>query len=421
MSAPARDEVEGLDEEFLYHLDRGARLLTKGVFDGAHAALARARELRPDDAQVLGLLGQSLYKLGRFDDAAEVYGLLVEESPDEAAARVNLGLASLKARRYVEAVRELEAALQLSPGHKKAMGYLGLAWLEQGDLARARSWFERAGSEQMIARCDERLAAASAVASAVAPVTPVAPVAPVAPAPEAAPRSEPPPLAAAPRLRRLGFGAVAAAPLAPDAAPFGLSGGLLTMSVTDGRGVLARAEGLLAVKGAVRLAPEVKRFRGRATEKPFGDGSRRMLRATGEGALLYARGEGRLLLDLELAGESAYFREEAVFAFEDAITFDNGRVTSKGGPDLNLVHLRGLGCLLLATRGDVMAVDVEPDAVVRVPLTALVGWSGAVTPRLAALAAAGGGDEAPGPGEPLAVEIVGEGRVLVDAGASPRR
>ena len=82
----------------------------------------------------------------------------------------NLGLACLKARRLLDAVRQLEIALDLHPDHRKAMGYLGLALLEAGDAARARTWFAKAGSEQMVARCDELLAAqAEAVATAPAP------------------------------------------------------------------------------------------------------------------------------------------------------------------------------------------------------------------------------------------------------------
>jgi hypothetical protein len=104
------------------------------------------------------------------------------------------------------------------------------------------------------------------------------------------------------------------------------------------------------------------------------------------------------------------------------------RAPTLGTWELELLRSIGdvvrLGHVLSVRRGRIEleqgSVDVAPDAVVRVPLSALVGWSGAVTPRLGALAAAGG-DEAPGPGEPLAVELVGEGRVLVDAGASPRR
>src|SRR5207245_8734649 len=47
--------------------------------------------------------------------------------------------------------------------------------------------------------------------------------------------------------------------------------------------MLTRLDGLVASWGSVTMKPELKRFRGKATDKPFGDGSRRMLRATGEG------------------------------------------------------------------------------------------------------------------------------------------
>src|SRR6266536_79367 len=307
----SEDEVEGLDEEFLYHLNRGADLLAKGELEAARTALARARELRPKDPKVLGLLGQSLYKAGR----------------------------------YAQAVRQLEIALDLNPDHKKAMGYLGLAWLEQGDFARAREWFERAGSEQMIAKCDELLALAKPAVEAVA-------LGDAQPEPTAsAPVPSPGPAPAAGAA--LGLTAFAAARLvAPaGAGTFWLSGGLLAVQVRGD--VLTRGEGLLAIRGGVRLVGEVKRFRARATEKPFGVGPRRMLRASGEGGLLY-RVAGARFTPLDLEGESAYFREEVVFAFEDAVAFENGRVASRLGPDLNLVHVRGQGHLLLATAGEVV-------------------------------------------------------------------
>ncbi|HET9552830.1 MAG TPA: tetratricopeptide repeat protein, partial [Anaeromyxobacteraceae bacterium] len=164
------DEVEGLDEEFVYHLDRGAELLRRGDVEAARGALENALGLRPRDAKVLALLGQAFYKQGRFEQAAVAWQRLVDDNPVEAGARVNLGLACLKARRYHEAIRQLEIALDLNPDHRKAMGYLGLALLESGSAAPAREWFLKAGSEQMVARCDELLAAqAEAVAAAPAP------------------------------------------------------------------------------------------------------------------------------------------------------------------------------------------------------------------------------------------------------------
>ena len=51
MARPGTEEdlVEGQDEEFVFHLDRGSELLSRGDAPGARAALERALELRPRD------------------------------------------------------------------------------------------------------------------------------------------------------------------------------------------------------------------------------------------------------------------------------------------------------------------------------------------------------------------------------------
>jgi uncharacterized protein (AIM24 family)/thioredoxin-like negative regulator of GroEL len=427
-----QDEIEGQDEEFLFHLGRGAELLAAGEAGPARASLARALELRPKDSKALGLLGQADYRLGRYEEAADAYGRLVNENPVEAAARVNLGLANLKAKRYPEAVRQLEVALDLNPVHKKAMGYLGLAFLETGEFLRAREWFERAGTEQMVVRCDELIALsrpetmpeaqpeetpAPAALPAPVPTPPEPPPSAVAEVMVAPPYAESPfaeaPVPQLPTTPSLS--ALAEARLVHPAAveTFAVARGLLTVAV---RGeVLVRGRGLAAVRGAVRLAPEVKRFRGKATDKPFGEGSDRMLRASGEGALLYRAGTRRLGA-VDLGGESGYFREEVVFGFEDQLAFENGRVASRIGADLNLVHLRGRGRLLLSTAGEIVALPASADAPVRVPLAVLAGWTGALTPRVTPLQE--GGDPAD-PSTPLAVDLTGEGKVLLDPEAAP--
>ncbi len=169
-----------------------------------------------------------------------------------------------------------------------------------------------------------------------------------------------------------------------------------------------RLAGLLAVRGAVEAEPEVMRFRGRPTEKPFGVGAGRFHRVRGDGTLLFAAGERRFTA--LVVGEAAFVREEALFALEDDLAFENGRVPSNGAEELNLVHLRGRGAVLLATAAAPRTLEVHPEAALRLPLEALVGWIGAVTPRLVTLVEGG-------PAELLGVELSGEGRVLVDPGA----
>jgi uncharacterized protein (AIM24 family) len=547
------DEVSAVDEEFQLHLDRGAELLSRGEPDAARESLARAAELRRDDPKTLGLLGQALYRLGKFDEAAALFGKLVEQNPLEAGAQVNLGLANLRAKRYVEAISHLERALDLNPEHRKAMGYLGLAWLEHGNVARAREWFSRGGSDHMVARCDELLQAArrsappadpqwtvgtpaqapkpaedharhvppddeAEIASAmrvlgdsprregsasawdedpahkssagwkVAAITGTVPpwrctdraaslsavsresqpssgavadagaqpdtvaltgaAAELTAATEAGDARGPAPqeLAAVPAadadgaseaepdievdvqpvvveganaaerdlvrerprpitLEEIATGGIPA--VEPPSAPtFSIDRGVMRIAV---RGeVLARVSDMIAARGAVELAPEMRRYRGRGTDKLFGDGRDAIHRVRGEGALLI-RARARRHTVVELSGSAGFFREDCVFGMEASISFDNARLTARAGPDVDLVQLRGDGAFVLVTRGDIAVVDVS-ETPLRIAASALIGWTGALTPRLTSLA------EGDSSRDTRAVELTGEGRVLLDSG-----
>ena len=449
------EEVEGQDEEFVFRLGRGSELLAGGDAEGARIALARALELRPRDPGVLGLLGQACYRLGRYDDAIDAWQTLVDESPAEPAARVNLGLAFLRAGRQQEAIRQLGVALDLNPDHKKAMGYLGLALLEAGEPARARSWFVKAGSDQMVARCDQALADAAAGSADGGSAPEAAPVRgdgaaagealppgmeveidDAGPSVEeriaAAPTPGPAPPTGLPRTPTLPLGvetvsdatgpgaeaqrlgpappdlaafAFARRVAIPDGPTFAVAEGVLSVRVRTA--VRVRLNGLLAARGVLRAEPEVKRFRGRPTEKPFGHGPSRLHRIAGKGVLLFTVGETTFTA-LALGGE-AFVREAALFGLEEEVAFENGRVPSPGAGELDLVHLRGKGAVLLATVGPPRTVDVSPGSAIRLPTGALVGWTGTLTPRFAPLFEGG-------PPEALAVELTGEGTALVDPG-----
>jgi hypothetical protein len=469
----SEEEVEGLDEEFLHHLSRGSDLLVRGDLAEAIHSLQRAAQLRPKDVKVAGLLGQACYRGGRYEEAAAAYARLVDQTPTEVAARVNLGLANLKAGRLDEAVKQFTIVLDLKPDHKKAMGYLGLARLESGDARGAREWFEKAGMSMMVARCDELLsggpargdgpgeaaeagragekdgpgeagrdeaarpdqagrarekegpgdaspggtgASAEASSAAGGPDLQAGPAdgaddvvvdEAVEPSPE--PLPGPAPAAALGGLEDF----VAQRMLRIDAEGYAVEGGALAVAV-HGR-TLARIDGLFAIRGDVTLVPEPKRFRGKATDQPFGEGSDRMCRAIGEGTLLY-RIDAQVFTPMVLGGEAGYFREEAVFALEDRVTFENGRVPAKHGRDLNLVHLRGQGRFLLRTAGEPVGLQVARGAPLRVPADVLVGWTGALTPRIVPLAGEPGTPEAVE--GPSVVELSGDGRVLVDPDAA---
>jgi uncharacterized protein (AIM24 family) len=406
-------EVEGTDEEFLFHLSRGSDLLSKGESEPARASLERALGLRPRDAKVLGLLGQAYYRLGLYERSAEVYQKVVDENPTEATAHVNLGLANLKAKRLAEAVRQLTIALDLHPGHKKAMGYLGLALLDSGEPGRAREWFVKAGSEAGVARCDEVLSGRTP-----APEPAAVPEEPAEPAPVAQREPFPPPGRQSGTYPALAFFAGVRQARETADAPFAEDGETLVITVRDT--LYTRVDGLYAVRGAVELTPAMKQFRGQTTDSPFGEERQRMHRASGAGTLHVAAG-GRRFTALDLGGEAGYFKEETVFAFEGTVSFENGRVTARAVPDLNLVHLRGNGRFLLVTRGAPAVMEVTGQEPLRVPPEALIGWLGGITPRVVLLPEPPAGTEAQEQPGLAMVELAGDGRALVDPTATLER
>ena len=194
---------------------------------------------------------------------------------------------------------------------------------------------------------------------------------------------------------------------AMGSAPFEVQREVLIVQVQGE--MLTRLEGLLSVSGAVQYLPEMKRFRGRATDKAFGDGERRMVRLVGSASVtLDAR--GRVFVPIDLAEESAYFLEDTVFAFEETVVFENGRVPSRIAPDLHLVHLRGKGRVLLCVPTPLRSVAVTPGAGCAIPMVALVGWHGSLTPKIVGLP-----EEREGAATLPAVELTGEGHALMSA------
>jgi uncharacterized protein (AIM24 family) len=193
---------------------------------------------------------------------------------------------------------------------------------------------------------------------------------------------------------------------ASSESPFVVGVGGLCARV-DGE-LLTRMEGLVAFTGQLTFKPEMKRFRGRTTDKPFGEGSMRVVRAVGRGTLFIEPGEQITFQAVDLGDESAYFRDECVFAFEEPVMFENGRVPSDVAPDLDLVHLRGNGKVLLSLAGPLRSVPVTMDAAATVPLTHLVGWQGNLTPRVVSLLQGAAGESLK-----TAVELSGEGFALI--------
>jgi Flp pilus assembly protein TadD len=428
------------NQEFDRALIEGSEALQRGDAGGARQLLEKALRFKPRNQRARNLLGLSLFKLGELEKAETIYRGLIEDHPADPTLRVNLGLVFLKLGSANDAARCFETTLDLSPGHRKAQNYLGIALAQKGDLAKAQEWFLKAGNSAMAQRMEQQLGADPLREVAEKAEDSLEQPRPFRPATEEKPASagERPPAsgwvatapAAGTAIGRLALGASSAAVAANEPPeveePSELAAYTTTrrLSIPNREGgfgigstevviqvrgeMLTRLDGLVASWGQLSLKPELKRFRGRPTDKPFGEGARRMLRASGEGRFVVSR-EGRVFTALELGDEPAYFREEVLFAFEESIVFENGRVPSKTGHDLHLVHVRGRGKLLLVTVGEPKAVELTRGEPLRIPMDQLVGWHGPlIQPRVVPIV-----EEAPELG--VALELAGEGSALVDA------
>ncbi|MBL8958083.1 MAG: hypothetical protein JNK82_45345, partial [Myxococcaceae bacterium] len=204
----------------------------------------------------------------------------------------------------------------------------------------------------------------------------------------------------APRLEELGPSASHAFTPGEMSGPFNLSAEGLALSVNGE--LLARMPGLLAVVGSVEATPENRRSRGRTTEQPFGEAEDQLQRVTGAGVIHLDPG-GFTYQAIDLADEGAYVREERVFAFEEAVAFENARLTGTGNIGVDVVHLKGQGKVLLKLDGALKAMAIPPGTPLKVPLARLVGWYGYVSVRVMGFVGQG------------AVELTGDGYVLLAA------
>jgi hypothetical protein len=418
-------DEETVDTDFIHHLVRGAELLQSGDAAQARSTLERALRLRPKNQRGQNLLALSYFKLGQYDQAEQVYKALIDDYPQDPVLRLNLGLVHLKTRRIEEAVLAFNTVLSLDPNHTKAQSYLGLAHMQQRDYERAREWFVRAGNTVMADRMallvrEKPLhqvgeGGLQALDAAEVPFTPALET---TPGQEAGPWTALQPGAVASLTPALpeptSAESTAAETTAPHHAiasaigPFAVTKELVSVDVKSE--IFLRLAGLTAVFGQIDFRPAFKRFRGRVTEKPFGDAVRRMMHVNGKGRLWMTPGT-QTLTPIEIGDEPAYFREESVFGFEESLLFENGRVPSKVGSDLQLVHLRNRGRALIASKHPPRSMSVQRGEPCQVLVDVLIGWQGDITPRIVTL----GGDALPEGVSLVGVELTGEGRVLLDA------
>jgi tetratricopeptide (TPR) repeat protein len=411
-------ESAGDERRLAEHLQRAGELLRGEKLDDAEREIECALRIRPQDLRARNLRGLFLFRAARYDEALAAYLELCGAYPNDAALRLNLGLVELRVGRHAEAAENLKRVVAAEPDNARAQGYLGLALMRAGELAQARDAFHRAGQEELARQVEERMAhlGEEAVAArldlrraanegekildADQPFGAVELEAPVdeakrggawqlrvpgerppLPGPEGpAPSGRFEPLVLSPPLPVAAFATARLLRAGAMGEPFALAeGGMLVVRV-DGK-LPTRTFGAIASSGQLTFEPLMRRVRGQPTDEPFGDGADAMFQANGHGLVVVAP-RGAKFTALSLADDIVYVREASLFAFEENLHWENGRVPG-GGPDsMRVVQFRGTGRLVVRAARAAFSLKIEPEQPMYVEATTLLGWIGRVVPRV---------------------------------------
>ena len=135
---------------FLLHYNRGREAFQEGRYAEARRELENAQRMRPDDSDVLNLLGLVYFKTNAFPEAEVIYRRLAEENPNVFILHSNLGLILFKQGKLDEAEHYLLRAIELRPNYAKSHLYLGLLYRQRRKFGAALEHLRFAGAEKIV-------------------------------------------------------------------------------------------------------------------------------------------------------------------------------------------------------------------------------------------------------------------------------
>ncbi len=127
-------------------IEKGWSLLSLGDYAGSIAALNKALELSPGDAQAESLLGWAQMLKEDYDDALMTFQKVLMREPANSLARINVGYICLKKRIFGEAIEHLSKAIRMANDKKATLYahyYLGLVYLEREMFEDADTFFRK--------------------------------------------------------------------------------------------------------------------------------------------------------------------------------------------------------------------------------------------------------------------------------------
>jgi uncharacterized protein (AIM24 family)/predicted negative regulator of RcsB-dependent stress response len=415
--------------------------LKQGKLEDAHTELERVLELNPDHPRAASYMGLVLEKKGQLERAADFYERAGNKKrADEIRAfrptqtgtfpipnLAALGIANAPAT-AAPGPAAMRAASATAPTPSTPPTAAPVA-----NVAVAAARPTTTMTMQAVSLTPQASVAPTSTSTMPAPARPTTPPTPAAPAPPAPTAStssqkqteaaaltaltsaqvnkgpEPPPARVESSRNMFALDQPPTAPTAtaatttPAASPTAITdlpltdlasralSGAALVRTADGQLVMpihevsyVRTDLLASVSGSFEIEVVNRRYRGKRTDSLFGGADAAVVALMGKGFCVVTLGD-LVPTTLTLASEEVYLVETGVVGFTAGLVWENGRLPSEADRDLDIVHLRGSGRVVLGSKKPIIAVTVKADAPVMVHATRLVGWTGQLVPYRAPL------------------------------------
>ena len=411
---------------FLLHYNRGREAFQEGRYAEARRELEAAQRLRPDDADVLNLLGLVYFKTNAFPEAEVIYRRLIRENPNVFILHSNLGLILFKQGKQDEAEQFLLRAVELRPNYAKSHLYLGLLYRQKRKFGLALEHLRFAGADKLVREVEAEMRPPAPVPAPPAP--PPTPAAAPKPSPAAVTtqkvaavtmESPLPPHATSPGTMPITRPA-AAVPVAtpplpvpvpePEPAipqPAVTAARKLQDAVDETQHVEAkRIDVARKIEGASRtfalhengfleinFARSVHCKRGTVSSYSgnlkfvaesglLGTTAQTLVKAVGQGKIfVYEKGRKTFLLDLN--DEFIYVEGSNLLALEDSLTYRVEPIYDQSYQrKIDTVKIFGKGSLAISTSIEPLTLRVTREYPLSISSNALVAWTGNLIPTV---------------------------------------
>jgi len=366
---------------FLLHYNRGREAFQDGRYVEARRELESAQKLRPDDADVLNLLGLVYFKTNAYPEAEVIYRRLTRENPSVFILHSNLGLILFKQGNIEDAEQHLLRAIELRPNYAKSHLYLGLLYRQRKKFGLALDHLRFAGADKLVREVETEMRPSQSKTPPARPVGEkervITQKIPAIKPLDTRPGAEKPPEPAAMQAARKLQDAVDEAPVDQTRLDLGrkIEGASKTFALHEnGFLEINFARSVHVKRGTVSSYSGNLKFT--AESGLLGTTAQTLVKAVGQGKIfVYEKGSKTFLLDLN--DEFIYVEGSNLLALEDTLTYRVEPIyDSSYQRKIDTVKIFGKGSLAISTSIEPLTLRVTKDYPLSISSNSLVAWTG---------------------------------------------